>query len=120
MPVEYSPSITSARTIPSLLRCPPERVKIIFRLPRHQIPATDYRAERPSRRGTTSAASSKPHSPQHLCAPASSPNPRLPPNNLTMPSCEDPLASIPRGGATGCRSAPRNGLFSPTKEQGEG
>jgi uncharacterized protein YjbI with pentapeptide repeats len=28
MPVEYSPSITSARIIPSLLRCPPERVKI--------------------------------------------------------------------------------------------
>src|SRR4051812_1168986 len=25
MPVEYSPSITSARIIPSLLRCPPER-----------------------------------------------------------------------------------------------
>src|SRR3954468_6159221 len=28
MPVEYSPSITSARIIPSLLRCPPERGKI--------------------------------------------------------------------------------------------
>src|SRR3954466_2298773 len=63
----------------------------LFLLPRHRMPATDYRAERPSRRGTTSAASSKPHSPQHLCAPASSPNPRLPPNNLTMPehACVD-------------------------------
>src|SRR3954468_3457911 len=30
MPVEYSPSITSARIIPSLLRCPPERGKIKF------------------------------------------------------------------------------------------
>src|SRR5690242_13682369 len=28
MPVEYSPSITSARIIPSLLRCPLYRVKI--------------------------------------------------------------------------------------------
>jgi hypothetical protein len=32
MPVEYSPSITSARIIPSLLRCPPERGKITLRL----------------------------------------------------------------------------------------
>src|SRR3954470_14597338 len=30
MPVEYSPSITSARIIPSLLRCPPERGKIMI------------------------------------------------------------------------------------------
>jgi len=32
MPVEYSPSITSARIIPSLLRCPPERGKITLPL----------------------------------------------------------------------------------------
>src|SRR3954466_981681 len=32
MPVEYSPSITSARIIPSLLRCPLYRVKIIVRV----------------------------------------------------------------------------------------
>src|SRR3954467_10918866 len=49
------------------------------------MPATDYRAERPSRLGTTSAASSKPHSPHQPCAPSDSPNPRLPPNKLTMP-----------------------------------
>src|SRR3954470_20923350 len=40
MPVEYSPSITSARIIPSLLRCPPERGKIyqtIHALPRGEL-----------------------------------------------------------------------------------
>jgi hypothetical protein len=62
-----------------------DQINNLFLLPRHQMPATDYRAERPSRRGTTSAASSWPHSPQHPCSPLSSPNPRLPPNNLTMP-----------------------------------
>src|SRR3954466_9729475 len=48
MPVEYSPSITSARIIPSLLRCPPERGKISKSLaqargllPKHAVKQVD-------------------------------------------------------------------------------
>src|SRR3954454_15014277 len=59
-----------------------DQINNLFLLPRHRMTAT--RAERPSRRGTT--ASSKPHNPQHPCSPSSSPNPRLPPNNLTVPN----------------------------------
>ncbi len=62
-----------------------DQITNLFRLPRHLMPATDYRAERPSRRGTTSVASSKPHSPHQPCSPSSSPSSRLPPNKLTMP-----------------------------------
>src|SRR5687767_15415796 len=36
-----------------------DQINNLFLLPRHRMTATDYRAERPSTRGTTSAASSE-------------------------------------------------------------
>src|SRR4051794_3922143 len=59
-------------------------------------PTTVPSGPAPSRRGTTSAASSKPHNPHLPCSPSSSPSSQLPPNNLTVPRTEsDQRINVP-------------------------